>query len=132
MAKNKTMSVWGKDYEVVLDNNKEKTIPIFYRKIRPKNYKYIDKTGKTHSIVLWLYILPTDRKHSRYWHYAIEIETSKGEVVGYYNSIHPYEYGSKLKKVEFKTIEDAKTAVMNFYKIWLSGLSNIVYHPNKH
>jgi hypothetical protein len=116
------MSNWERDVIEEVDKGQKTKVIVYFRKIRVKNYKYIDKKGTSYSISLWLYVISRKEKKYRYYYYAIEAITSMGKMIGHYDSKWD-------KNVKFKTAEDAKTAVMGFYKIWLPELNNVIYKP---
>ena len=116
------MNDWKKDIIEEVDNGQKTNVIVYYRKVHPTNYKYIDKKGTLYSITLWLYVTSRKTKKYRYYYYAIEAVTSIGKTIGHYDS-------KFYKNVKFKTVGDAKRAVMGFYKIWLPELNNVIYKP---
>jgi len=116
------MGNWEKDIIEEVDNGRKTNVVVYYRKVHPKNYKYVDKKGTSHSITLWLYVTSRKKKKYRYYYYAIEAITSEGKTIGHYDS-------KWYDNIKFKTAGDAKTAVTHFYKIWLPELNNVIYKP---
>jgi len=117
---------WKKGHVRATNNYKiteDETSPIithYERKMRLRHHKYIDKeTGKKNEIYLYIGVMPSYTSNYKYWHYRIAAISSKGVVVGQFDS-------ERDAGLVYDTKEEAKTAVMKNYKRWLENLPRVI------
>ena len=95
-------------------------IPYYERKMRLRHHKYIDKeTGKKNEIYLYIRVMPSYTSDYKYWHYRIVAISSRGAMVGQFDS-------ERNAGLTYDTEKEAKSAVMENYKRWLENLPGVI------
>jgi len=103
----------------ITEDETSPTITYYERKMRLKHYKYIDKeTGKKNEIYLYVRVMPSYVSNYKYWHYRIAAISSKGVVIGQFDS-------ERNAGLAYDTAEEAKKAFLKNYKRWLENLPGV-------